>query len=188
MNNLHLCIYVQINERLWEGCSPTLAGIRLQEKPLSSVTYFSNKCTLILSRFIHLVTLIPVWISNYIRYKVWCEITYPFLNSNGCTVEVWEWISNLITLYWACDYLFMLGFKLIHISKRAPDVLKIDGSMQKRHNCSMLVMKLCLFSNNHQNHHVHGTLVRFLRAMAFSTDFKYHTEPLLCSMDYNSLS
>ena len=22
------------------------------------------------------------------------EITYPFLNSNGATVEVWEWISN----------------------------------------------------------------------------------------------
>ena len=22
------------------------------------------------------------------------EITYPFLNFNGATVEVWEWISN----------------------------------------------------------------------------------------------
>ena len=28
------------------------------------------------------------WISNYIHYKVWDEITYPFLNFNGCTVEV----------------------------------------------------------------------------------------------------
>ena len=27
-------------------------------------------------------------ISNYIQYKVWCEITYPFLNFNGATVEV----------------------------------------------------------------------------------------------------
>ena len=27
-------------------------------------------------------------ISNYIRYKVWDEITYPFLNFNGATVEV----------------------------------------------------------------------------------------------------
>ena len=25
------------------------------------------------------------------------EITYPFPNFNGCTVEVWEWISNFIT-------------------------------------------------------------------------------------------
>ena len=28
--------------------------------------------------------------------KVWDEITYPFLNFNGCTVEVKEWISNFI--------------------------------------------------------------------------------------------
>ena len=28
--------------------------------------------------------------------KVWDEITYPFLNFNGATVEVEEWISNFI--------------------------------------------------------------------------------------------
>ena len=33
-------------------------------------------------------TLIPAWISNYIHYKLLDEITYPFLNFNGCTVEV----------------------------------------------------------------------------------------------------
>ena len=27
------------------------------------------------------------WISIYIHYKLWDEITYPFLNFNGCTVE-----------------------------------------------------------------------------------------------------
>ena len=31
-----------------------------------------------------------VWISNYIYYNVWDEITYPFPNFNGFTVEVWE--------------------------------------------------------------------------------------------------
>ena len=36
----------------------------------------------------HGVTLIPAWISNYIHCKVWDEITYPFLNFNGATVEV----------------------------------------------------------------------------------------------------
>ena len=36
----------------------------------------------------HGFTLIPAWISNYIHYKVWGEITYPFLNFNGATVEV----------------------------------------------------------------------------------------------------
>ena len=27
---------------------------------------------------------------------MWDEITYPFPNFNGCTVEVWEYISNFI--------------------------------------------------------------------------------------------
>ena len=36
----------------------------------------------------HGLTLIPAWISNYMPGKVRGEITYPFLNFNGCTVEV----------------------------------------------------------------------------------------------------
>ena len=32
------------------------------------------------------LTLIPARISNYIHFKVWDEITHPFLNFNGCTV------------------------------------------------------------------------------------------------------
>ena len=36
----------------------------------------------------HGLTLIPAWISNDMLSKVWDEITYPFLNFNGCTVEV----------------------------------------------------------------------------------------------------
>ena len=30
---------------------------------------------------------------------VWDEITYAFLNLNGCTVEVYEWISNFIPYF-----------------------------------------------------------------------------------------
>ena len=56
------------------------------------------------------LTLIPAWINNYIHYKVRDEITYPFLNFNGCTVE----------LYWKCDFLSILGLKTIHVSKGAP--------------------------------------------------------------------
>ena len=44
----------------------------------------------------HDLTLIPALISNYIPGEVWDEITYPFLNFNGRTVEVKEWISNFI--------------------------------------------------------------------------------------------
>ena len=36
------------------------------------------------------------WIDDYIHHTVWDEITHPFPNFNGCTVEVWEWISNFI--------------------------------------------------------------------------------------------
>ena len=42
----------------------------------------------------HGLTFIPALMINYIHYKVWGEITYSFPNFKGCTVEVWEWISN----------------------------------------------------------------------------------------------
>ena len=42
-----------------------------------------------LASFTNMVlTLIPVWISNHLSDKMWDEITYPFLNFNGSTVEV----------------------------------------------------------------------------------------------------
>ena len=34
------------------------------------------------------LTLIPSWVNDYIHYKVWDEITYPFLNLNSCTIEI----------------------------------------------------------------------------------------------------
>ena len=46
--------------------------------------------------YYHGLTLIPALIHNYIHYKVWGEIIYPFPNFNGATVEVCEWISNFI--------------------------------------------------------------------------------------------
>ena len=42
------------------------------------------------------ITLIPAWISNHMPTKVWGEITYPFPNFNGATVEVWKWICIFI--------------------------------------------------------------------------------------------
>ena len=41
----------------------------------------------------------PACISNHMPSKVWGEITYPFANFNGCTVEVREYISNFIPNY-----------------------------------------------------------------------------------------
>ena len=33
-----------------------------------------------------------------VQIGVWDEIIFPFSNLNGCTVEVWRWISNFIPL------------------------------------------------------------------------------------------
>ena len=56
---------------------------------------------------------------NYIHYNVWDEITYPFLNFNGATVEVYEWMSNFIPHFTGhVVILSMLGLKLNHVSKR----------------------------------------------------------------------
>ena len=44
-----------------------------------------------------LLTLISVWISNHTPNKVWDEITYPFSNFIGCTIEVWECIHKFTT-------------------------------------------------------------------------------------------
>ena len=43
------------------------------------------------------INLFPAWISKYIHYKMYDEITSPFPNFNSATVEVWEWKSNFIT-------------------------------------------------------------------------------------------
>ena len=32
---------------------------------------------------------------NHMLSKVWGEITYPFINFNGATLETKEWISNV---------------------------------------------------------------------------------------------
>ena len=38
--------------------------------------------------YYHGLTLNPAWISNHMPGKEWGEITNPFLNFYGCTVEV----------------------------------------------------------------------------------------------------
>ena len=35
--------------------------------------------------------------NNYIRYKVWDEIIFPFPNYNGLTIDAWEWMGNFVT-------------------------------------------------------------------------------------------
>ena len=43
--------------------------------------------------------------SNHMPSKLWDEITYPFPNVNGCTVEVKQWISHFIPTHFnGCNY------------------------------------------------------------------------------------
>ena len=71
----------------------------------------------------HGLSLILAWITNYIHDKVWDEITYPFPNFNGYTIEVWEWISNFIPHFAGHLITYpMLRFNLKLISKRGPRV------------------------------------------------------------------
>ena len=53
------------------------------------------------SPFYWRINLIPACISNYISDRVWDEITSPFPNFNGATVEVWECISNFLLGMWS---------------------------------------------------------------------------------------
>ena len=43
------------------------------------------------------VELLLMVVEGGMRMGMWDQITYPFPNSNGCTVEVWEWINNFIS-------------------------------------------------------------------------------------------
>ena len=69
--------------------------------------------------YLHGLISIPDWISKHMFDKVRVEIIYPFPNFNGCTVEVWEWISNFIPkvimglITYPCWY-----YNSIQVSKR----------------------------------------------------------------------
>ena len=56
---------------------------------IEALPVFMSSCA---TFYKHGLTLIPAWISNYIQYKMWDEIIYPFPN-------VWEWISNFIPYF-----------------------------------------------------------------------------------------
>ena len=49
------------------------------------------------------------------------EIIDPFLNFNDATIEVWEWIFNIIPHLTEHVILYMMGLKLNCVSKKAPD-------------------------------------------------------------------
>ena len=67
------------------------------------------------------------WISNYIHHRMWDEIIFPFPNFNGCTVEVWEWISNFIS--------YFTGHVIIYPCKKGPWGHNTEQAGKERWRC-----------------------------------------------------
>ena len=62
--------------------------------------------------YYHVLTLIPVWMSNYICCKMFNDITYPFPNFSGATVEDWEWMNDFIHISPGMWLLMHAGIKV----------------------------------------------------------------------------
>ena len=57
--------------------------------------------------------------------RVQDEMTFLFPNLNGCTFEIWKWISNFIP-HLIMHVIFMLGLKLNHVWKKGHCSLNKD--------------------------------------------------------------
>ena len=88
---------------LYQALPCTLEDIQYNCTVVASVALFSNM------------------VSNGTHYDVCDEITNPFPNFNGISIEVWELIGDFIPHFTgACDQLCMLGLTLFHVSKMGP--------------------------------------------------------------------
>ena len=85
------------------------------------------------------LTLSPAWISYRFHHEVSDEITYPFTNFDGATVEVWKWTR-------ASDYLNMMWLKLIqkgHMEAMVCFALLFKWHVKKI-NVSVTLLNVCV--------------------------------------------
>ena len=73
---------------------------------------------------------------------MWDVITYPFLNFNGCTVEVQEWISNFIPHILGMKLLIHAGIRVDHDSKSDPWAENSENSVWRFYVFENKIMKL----------------------------------------------
>ena len=133
----HFCVYLFLMEVCIKGCN----GKKVNNGTKQATSHYLNQYCVYSSPGAllqtHGWTLIPAWISNCIHHKVW-EITYPSLNFNGPTLELW--ITNFIPHFTvhAVIYPFTLGLKLIHISllldaiRWTPDIFPLVAIVLKQ--------------------------------------------------------
>ena len=91
-----LPFYSDFNTSINDCFAETAVGTRRKAEQLS--WYYTNaEMPDIKGPFYYRgLNLIPAWMCNQMPSNVWDEITYPFRNFNGCSVENWEWINNWI--------------------------------------------------------------------------------------------
>ena len=56
--------------------------------------------------------------------NVWDEIAYSFLNFNGGTVKVWDWISNVIP-HFIMDVIFNAGTTDVCLKNNLPKLARL---------------------------------------------------------------
>ena len=98
--------------KCWSSCSGPTLLIRL---------WRFTKCNEV-PLLLTWLTLIPTWVSNYINYKVWTEMTHPFPNFHGVTwldKRLGEWSHHQIYINsgkvtpWAKNYVPQIGVYII---------------------------------------------------------------------------
>ena len=80
------------------------------------------------------------WICNYVHYKVWNYFSIPKVQRCfRLSLRIEKLLRS--TLYWVCDYLFMLGLQLVHVSKHEQNICTLN----RRHfDCIVVKEDICI--------------------------------------------
>ena len=128
-NSLVMCCYWNM---VYDTCALSLTHWGWGKMATISQTKFSSGFSWIKMLVFCLKFHWNLFLSNHIPSKVWDEMTYPFPNFNGATVEVWKEISNFIIHFtmnvitypcwgWNWSMLVKWGLRLQYLSRQILD-------------------------------------------------------------------
>ena len=72
--------------------------------------------------------------------KLWDEITYPLPNFDGCTLEVWEWVSNFIP-HIIMDVITYPCWDYTMLVKGVPHVMRLMCDLTLKKSSTAIVLK-----------------------------------------------
>ena len=118
------------------------------------------------------LTLIPVWIYNYLHYKVWDELLTHSQTSKVAQLKLGMDKKFHPTHLEVCDYLSMLRFKLNHVSERGP-----WGSFQYPIKCLIVRSRNVPKSQvSGVQDHIASKCGRWVVSYAAETPHKFHND------------